>query len=61
MLYTGKWIADVQVPSDTSLEACEAFLEGENKERRQSNSSKIHGSTRKSRPDTGPAGVWLAL
>ncbi|KAG8408172.1 hypothetical protein J3459_018134 [Metarhizium acridum] len=28
----GKWIADVQIPSGLSLESCEVFLEGENKE-----------------------------
>lgn len=28
----GKWIAKVPIPSGMSLEACETFLHGENKE-----------------------------
>lgn len=28
----GRWIADVQIPSDVSLESCEVFLEGESRE-----------------------------
>lgn len=29
---TGTWIADVTIPTGMSLESCEGFLEGENKE-----------------------------